>query len=366
MATLPPATLFHGVCFDPQAKASRLFDRAQLESVMADERVFCWIDLQGPDIGALNELLRLREIDLTLVSHFDAPEILPRIVERPDCLAFYLYEIENPERHLDTAQGLLEIQFSRMILVLGADFVITYHRGPLDAVDEVKAACGESFRLAGRTPGFIAFLFIQRCLYDYAHLNLANDNALDLLQGRVRSGGAADLEQEISLAGANILKLKKLTASAHIVLMLMATKFSPFISAEARASFNDMLQNAAAVRGAVDSSRDLLDGIVGALQASAAQRTSEIARVLTVMSGILLPLTLISGIYGMNFEHMPELKWKLGYYLALGGMVVLGLTLFLVFRRLGWVRAGRSTGESPGSSATAGSTAPVSRGARRG
>ena len=338
----PPASVFHGVSFRPTDHTTRLFGREHLDRELRDPSVFSWIDIQAPDIAELNEVLRRWNIDLVLVSHFEAPEVLPRIVERPDCLAFYLYEVEEPERHLDTGHGLSEIQFSRMILVLGSDFAITYHRGPLDAVDEVKAVCQESFRLVGRTPGFIAFLFIQRCLYDYAHLNLANDNALDRLQEAVRSGDGDRFDSEISLAGVNILKLKKLTSSAHIVLMLLATKFSPFISAEARISFNDMLHNASAVRAAVDSSRDLLDGIVGGLQASAARRTSEIARVLTVMSGILLPLTLISGIYGMNFEHMPELQWEMGYYTALGGMAAVGLTLFLVFRRLGWVSAGKS------------------------
>ena len=55
-------------------------------------------------------------------------------------------------------------------------------------MDEVKAACGESFRQVGKTPGFVAFLFLERCLYDYAHLNLANDNALDRLQQKARAG----------------------------------------------------------------------------------------------------------------------------------------------------------------------------------
>lgn len=63
-------TLFHAVRFDPRDRSSRIFERAELESVLADDPVFCWIDLQGPNIEVLNELLRLREIDLKLVSHF--------------------------------------------------------------------------------------------------------------------------------------------------------------------------------------------------------------------------------------------------------------------------------------------------------
>ena len=246
-----------------------------------------------------------------LASHFDEPEILPRIVERPECLAFYLYGVVDPEEHLDTSRTLEEIEFARMVLVLGPDYVITFHRKPLAAVEAVQADCVESFRLAGKTPGFIAFLFLQRCLYDYAHLNLANDNFLDIIEARLYAGRQEELASGMAVAGRNILTLKKLNASLHIVLMRLATKRSPFISPEARASFQEMLQNAQAVRDSIDSSRDMLDGILVAVQAAAANRTSEIARVLTILSGILLPLTLITGIYGMNFEHMPELRLAL-------------------------------------------------------
>ena len=200
-----------------------------------------------------------------------------------------------------------------MILVLGADYVITYHRRRLDAVDQIKDTCIDSFQLAGKTPGFIAFLFLQRCLYDYAHLNLANDNYLDLLEAELAAGGGGGVPESVTIAAGNILTLKKLAASLHIVLMLLGTKRSRFVSDDGRNAFLEMLRNALAIREAVDSSRDLLDGILGGIQAAAANRTSEIARVLTVVSSIMLPLTLIAGIYGMNFENMPELKWELGY-----------------------------------------------------
>jgi magnesium transporter len=337
--------LFHGVTFDPARRTWRTFERDALEAEVRRPGDFSWIDIQAPDISALNEVLIRYGIDLVLVSHFDRPEVLPRIVERSDCLAFYLYEIEEPEAHLDTALELREIRFHRMILVLGRDFVVTFHKRPLDAVDEVKASCGESFRLWGRTPGFVAFLFLQRCLYDYANLNLANDNFLDGLEEQMLSGRRGVLGEPVSVAGGNILTLKRLVASAHVVLMLLATKHSPFVSVEARGSFREMLQNAIAIRAAVDSSRDLLDGVLASIQARAANRTSEIARVLTVLSGVLLPLTLITGIYGMNFRHMPELENPRAYYYALALMAALAVGLFLGFRRLGWIGTGRSRSE---------------------
>ena len=148
----------------------------------------------------------------------------------------------------------------------------------------------------------------------------------------------------MAFAGRNILTLKKLTASLHIVLMRLATKRSPFISPDARESFQELLQSAQVVRAAVDSSRDLLDGILATVQAAAANRTADVARVLTVLSGILLPMTVITGVYGMNFENMPELHSRYGYFLTLAGIGVLGAIQFLVFRRLGWVGSSRPPG----------------------
>jgi magnesium/cobalt transport protein CorA len=341
-ADVPREAVFFGRSFDPRDRSSRTFDRAGLDAELHDPHVFSWIDIQGPDIAALNDVLKRLDLDLVLVSHFDTPEILPRIAERRDCLAFYLYEIEDPERHLDTSKGLTAIEFHRMILVLGSDYAITFHKHSLDAVDYVKSSCAESFRLWGQTPAFIAFLFLQRCLYDYAHLNLANDNYLDAVEEAVLAGDQAVLAEKIPLAGRNILTLKKLAASVHIVLMLLSGKRSPFVSDQARVFFEEMLRNAIAIRAAVDSSRDLLDGILHGVQAAAANRMSEIARVLTVMSGVLLPLTVITGIYGMNFEHMPELRHPNGYAYVLFGMGALAVGLFLAFRRLGWIGTGRS------------------------
>ena len=320
----------------------REFTHAELGRELEEQNVFAWIDIESSDINQLNEVLRRWQIDLLLVNRFHEPEVLPRIVERPDCLAFYLYEVIDPEHHLDTSRGMTEIAFERMILILGTDFVITYHQHPLDAVDYVKEAAIPSFQLAGKTPGFIAFLFLQRCLYDYGHLNLANDNFLDALYTAVGERMPhSELAGKIDLAGRNILTLKKLTASLHIILMILVTKKNRFISEGARASFTEMLQTAVATRAAIDSSHDLLRGIIASIQSAAANRTSEIARVLTVVSAIILPLSLIAGIYGMNFRVMPELDHPWGYFLVLGLMGLLALYLVVFFRRMGWI--GRNT-----------------------
>jgi magnesium transporter len=332
-------SIFYGVSFNTKDRTTRTFHPEEFVRELQDTDTFSWIDIEATDIGALNQVLLQIDLDLVLVGNFHRPEVLPRIVMHPNCVAFYLYVVVNPEQHLDTSHKLTEIDFARMILVLSKDYVITYHQHPLCAVEDVKASCDENFRFAGKTPGFIAFLFLQQCLYDYAHVNLANDNYLDALEASAFSGGQKGMAERISVAGANILTLKKMIASLQIILMLLVTKRNRFISEEARTSFNQMLQNTLAIRASIDSSRDVLGGVLESLQANAANRTSKIAGVLTIVSAVFLPLSLVAGIYGMNTE-MPALKRALSFSLVVGIAAILTLVMTVTVRRFG--HAGKS------------------------
>jgi magnesium transporter len=92
----------------------------------------------------------------------------------------------------------------------------------------------------------------------------------------------------------------------------------------------------------IDVERDMMAGTMEAYLSVVANRTNDIMKVLTVFSAIMLPLTLIAGIYGMNFEHMPELHWLHGYPFALGLMAATAAVMGLWFWKKGWV-----TGSGP-------------------
>ncbi|PTQ89024.1 magnesium transporter CorA family protein [Agitococcus lubricus] len=325
------------VAFERTDKTTHCFHVDNLSQELAQPNQLFWLDVQSPDIHRLNTLLEQLGATPLTSHHFDEPEILPHIAETKECLSFYLYEIANPNQHLNTENGIRVLQVQRLLFIIGNQFVVTYHRSALDIVDHIQANCADCFRLWGRTQGFIMFLFLQRCLYDYANLNLANDNFLDHLEHQSITGQPHHLPHDISIAASNILTLKKLTASLHIVLMLLGTKRSVFVTEEARSSYQEMNQNVISVRAAIDSSRDLLDGVLATIQAQTTQRTGEIARVLTVVSTIILPLSFIASIYGMNFEHMPELHSEYGYYATLTGMASLATLLVLAFWKLGWL-----------------------------
>ena len=100
---------------------------------------------------------------------------------------------------------------------------------------------------------------------------------------------------------------------------------------------SDLLEHIQRIKRFAVEQQAQVEALVQLHFSAVAHRTNEIMRVLTIISAIFLPLSLIAGIFGMNFEYMPELKWPFGYFLALGGMAILAIGLLVVFRRKRWI-----------------------------
>ena len=101
--------------------------------------------------------------------------------------------------------------------------------------------------------------------------------------------------------------------------------------------FRDVYEHVIRHIESVDIDRDLLTGVLDSFLSMQSNRLNQVVKVLTVGSIVLMSVTLIAGIYGMNFEHMPELRWTYGYAWALGLMVAIAIGLVALFRRMKWL-----------------------------
>lgn len=298
---------------------------------------FYWLEIEDTNPEKFTHILEILGIDLKWQNFFDRPEILPHLTDSPNLLSFYLYDVVGSEALLDSLKEIIQIQSVPFAVLLGVRFVITYRQQPLNLIDYVRKDCIENFKLSGKTPGFIVFLLMQHSLFHFSRLNLANDNFLDQIASSLMSSGESKNLAKISTAGLNILTLKNLNINMSIVLLVMVTKYTRVVSEESRVFFSQMLDNTQYIRSAIDSSRNSLDSIIASINARHSRHTERVMRILTILSAIFLPLTLIAGIYGMNFTNMPELKWSEGYYYALGLMVGIAMLFLSAFYYFGWI-----------------------------
>jgi magnesium transporter len=111
----------------------------------------------------------------------------------------------------------------------------------------------------------------------------------------------------------------------------------PLISDAVRIYLRDSLDHATQISDVLDSFRESALGLVEVYLSSVGHRTNEIIKVLTILSSIFIPLTFIVGVYGMNFEHMPELEWRYGYAMAWAIMAIVVAGLLFYFKRSGWI-----------------------------
>jgi magnesium transporter len=112
---------------------------------------------------------------------------------------------------------------------------------------------------------------------------------------------------------------------------------SALVSAETRIYLRDLYDHTVHVMDTVETLRDIVAGMLDVYLSSVSNKLNEVMKVLTVMSSIFIPLTFVAGLYGMNFQNMPELQWQYGYPVVLLLMLVVALGLLIGFRRRGWL-----------------------------
>lgn len=144
------------------------------------------------------------------------------------------------------------------------------------------------------------------------------------------------LNEIIGLRG-EILWLKKVLGPQRDVIATLNKKDLKLIDDQLQKYFSDIYENALKIAESFDTYRDLMGNLREAYQSSVSNRANEIMRVFTAITTIFMPLTFITGIYGMNFDFIPGLHLHMGSYILLGIMLLLGISMFFIFRKKEWL-----------------------------
>ncbi|GAA3947090.1 CorA family divalent cation transporter [Hymenobacter algoricola] len=293
---------------------------------------FTWLDLTNPTVAELQAVADQYRLPDALVHDCLEPTHLPKF-EATNGLNFVILRVlvvpENSQA--DTIQELS----TKIAVFYAADYLITVHRRPHPVLSELKNVA----RAPGQectTPAEVAIHLVRYTLSSY------------LQPAHVLTKELDDYEAEIFLKreGPNALQgmyfLKRKASAAKQLLLLtrdILTKLRRQTATDA--ADNTLLQDTQDLQTKVETLYQQLDGAATNLMnlylSLSSQRTNEAMRVLTVFSAFFLPLTFIAGVYGMNFEYMPELAWKLGYPGAMAAMVLISVGIYSWFKRKGWI-----------------------------
>jgi len=297
---------------------------------------FAWLDVVQPTRDELTDIARGYGLHQMSVEDSLEPEHLPKY-ERIGSTTFIIVRAMDAEAPKDCSTVT---EMTRKVAIFyGTDFLITIHRTEQPFLSGLKEKyegnaipVGASERRKSYMPRLLIEL-INGAIETYEKPLEKSEAAIDAFEATV----FGDAEFSGTLHGVYLVKRRVTQMRRMLSHTLDAVQKLVPASEPTAPLYQDIRENAQSMHAYADELLEEVNSLLSIQLALASHRTNEVVRVLTVFSVFFLPLTFIVGIYGMNFEFMPELKWHLGYPLALLLMVISAVLPFVYFKRRGWL-----------------------------
>lgn len=309
--------IVRAVAFDFEAKVERGIELADMRSVMASGQ-FVWVDL---DIGDADEARALLA-ELALFSDEIVDDALSREPATQSArydgyLHFVVSGCRLIGRHFD---------LERVDCVIGERFLFTLHRGQVVFLQALKKDYSQDFVEFAKSPSFLIYEIWDHLTDNYLAVQKRFEERVEVLQSELMREVDDKVFASVSELGADLLHFRKVVMPARAVLTDLSTRRSLYISEATQPFLANMVGTLERVLQDLLVDRDVLSNSLNLYMSLVQHRTNEVMKKLTVVSVIFLPLTFLCGVYGMNFEHLPELKWQYGYaafWIAVLGIVAL-------------------------------------------
>lgn len=315
----------HG-CIDPASAIAR---------VRALGKGFVWVGFHEPDDS---EMLAVAE---TFGLHPLAVEDAVHAHQRPKLENYgdYLFLVVKTMKFVEHAStGAAQIVAGGEIMMfLGADFIITVRHGDHSGLATLRAGLEADPEKLARGPAMVMHAITDRVVDEYLAVVGEVEEDIDEMETAVFSPRNTPDTEDIYLLKREILKLRRAVNPLAVPLRTLSTAANPLVPAGIDEYFRDIADHLTQVTERIAAFDEMLTTLVAAALAEITTRQNEDMRKISAWAAIALVPTAIAGIYGMNFEHMPELSWSFGYPMAIALIVVICVLLYRVLRKRGWL-----------------------------
>jgi magnesium transporter len=308
-------------------------DLDRIDQLRAEPGTLVWLNLADPAAGDLALLEREFSVHPLAMEDVRKRRQRPKLDTYDDQHMLVTYEIRKP------GAGERDFELAEIHLFAGSGWLVSVHWGPSPAIEDVRQRFERGTTGAGRDVGGLLYTLFDEVVDSYFPLLDAFSDRIDDLERQVV--GAADASRDslrLMLAiRRELLELRRALAPMRDVANALLRRDTSLIEDAEIPYYQDLYDHLVRVLDQVDLYRDLLASVVDARLSVTSNNLNAIMKRLTAFTVILMVPTLIAGIYGMNFDVMPELNWPLGYPLALGLMATAVIGAIVFFRKRDWL-----------------------------
>ena len=313
------------VAFDFAHKQDPVIALADAKAAMAGGK-FVWIDV---DVARIDEARKLL-LELALC----APEIIEDAFTREPATQIARYD---DYVHLVLSGCRLhghKFDLERVDAIIGQQFLLTLHRGQPVFLEAVRRSYHADFVRFAQSPSFLVYELWDHLIDNYLSVHKAFEERVEKVQAALIGTTVNEaVFADASELGADLLHLRKIVLPASSVLTDLSTRKSPFISEATHPFLGNMVGTVERVLQDVLVDRDILSGALNNYMSMVAHQTNKIMSKLTIVSVVFLPLTFLCGVYGMNFNVLPEKEWEYGYAYFWGLVLLIVAGLLVVMRK---------------------------------
>jgi magnesium transporter len=226
----------------------------------------------------------------------------------------------------------------QLSLVFGKNFVVSFQEKPGDMFDPVRERLRQGKgRLRKMGADYLAYALLD-AVVDHYFVVLENlGERVEALEEELVVDPSQETLHKIHALKREMIFLRKSVWPLREVVAKLERAESELIKDSTEIFFRDVYDHTIQVIDNIETFREILAGMLETYLSSVSNRMNQVMKVLTIIATIFIPLTFLAGVYGMNFEHMPELKWRFGYFLVWGVMIALGVGMAVAFRRRKWL-----------------------------
>ena len=238
---------------------------------------------------------------------------------------------------LDSSTKTIDFRTIQVSFFVNDQLLVTARKERSLSIDNFWEKCEIDNSILHQGPAHVVY-HISRSLTDrYTGIITEMESRLDKLEDEMFEHPGDNLLEELVGYGKNLSKLKRIFIYHQNIFSRLATKTQPFVPKHGRHEFNDVFEHTERLMTLSTLYKDLTDDLISGYISVTGHRLNQIVKILTIVTTIFLPLTLLVGIYGMNFEFIPELKIKYAYFFLLGFMLSISSFLLFLFRKLRWI-----------------------------
>lgn len=315
--------------FHREPGGSRLVERPATElNVCRQLGGWIWLDLTAPTSDEVGEVGRKFDFDRLSTEDVLDVTIFPKVDSHDDYLFVVLHGVV-------TGEGK-RLRTTEVDMFIGDDFLVTSHMDPVAGVGRIADQVTASAELGAGNPALLAAAIAESGSRRYLPLLDDLEERIEQLEDLAVAAEPATLGEAQALRR-DVIVLRRIVGPQREVMRNLSRSDSGVVDQRAARAFGDTYDHYFRLVESLDSARALLGSVIELYRGAVAERANEVMKVLTVFSAILLPLSLIAGIWGMNFPNLPGADRAWGVFVVFGAMASIALGLWMYFVRRGFV-----------------------------